>query len=232
MIVLEQDYKVFFELMGEFLTTQAEQKKRGFNDFNILSVVRGKYEEVGLHSQFIYSLLDKDEKHYQGELFLKLFIKYVLNIPINDFGKVLNVAREDLTSSLEADKRRIDFTIESENYLIGIEMKLYAGDQKNQLSDYYKELTQRNEKNDNTKRVEIYYLTIDGKDASSDSHNNISYKKVSFKKEMLEWMTACVNEIANITNLHILLSQYRDIILQITKQYKGKVMTLDEYIGS
>ncbi len=226
-----EDYKILFDLMGSFQEKQSEQRLRGFNDFNILSVVRGKYEEVGLHSQFIYALLDKEEKHYQDELFLQLFVRNVLGIESKEFGEILKVVREDLTINLEdANKRRIDFTIESENYLIGIEMKLYADDQNKQLSDYKDELDKRNEKEENTKKVIIYYLTIDGENASRGSSNGIEYQKISFQKEILKWINACIKEVANITNLSVLLSQYRDIILQITKQYKGNVMELDEYI--
>ena len=228
-----QKYKFFFDDISDLKLKQLEQKKRGLNDFNLLSVVRGKYEEVGLHSQFIFALLDESALHYQDELFLNLFIKFVLGFDLKAFGHVINIQREDITTNLvDKNKRRIDFTIESENFLVGIEMKLYAEDQKNQIIDYKAELDKRNETYENSKIVEIYYLTLDGKKATKESHGDVNYKRISFKKEILNWMNACINEVENITNLYILLSQYRDIVLQITKQYKGKVMSLMEYIKS
>ena len=93
MLEATMKYDNFFEDMLEMLTKQEEQKKRGHNDFNILSIVRKKSEEVGLHSNFIYSLLNRDALHYQEELFLNLFIKDVLieTDDIGEFGIPLNL---------------------------------------------------------------------------------------------------------------------------------------------
>jgi len=222
-------YDSFFKDMSQMIIKQEEQKKRGHNDFNILSIVRKKYEEVGLHSKFIYSLLDREALHYQDDLFLKLFIKHVL-VKTKNIGEIECVKREDLTLNIKREQRRIDFTIESSNYLIGIEMKLNASDETNQLSDYKEELDARNKLINDSKIVQIYYLTLDGSDASEISHNNIAYYRISFQKHILMWIENCIDEVYNISNLNLLISQYRDIVLQVTKQYKGKVMTLMEYL--
>jgi len=223
--MIENQYQIFFTKINDFLLEIEHKKLRGINDYNMLSIVRNKYEEVGLHSQLIFSLLNPQENHNQNDLFLKIFIKEVLKI--KDFGDVISVKREDLTYS----NRRIDFTIESLNYNIGIEMKTnhYTEDQPSQISHYKEELLQRSNQ-DTSKKVKIYYLTLNGKDASKKSSNGVEYTKISFQKEMILWINKCMNEVSNITNLSILLSQYKDIIEQITNQYESKLMTLREYL--
>lgn len=223
--MIENKYQTFFNKINDFLIDIEHKKLRGINDYNMLSIVRNKYEEVGLHSQLIFSLLNPQEKHNQNDLFLKIFIKEVLKI--EDFGDIISVKREDLTYS----NRRIDFTIESSNYNIGIEMKTnhYTKDQPSQISHYEEELLMRSNQ-DTSKKVKIYYLILNGKDASKESSNSSKYTKISFQNEMIVWINSCMNEVSNITNLSILLSQYKDIIEQITNQYESKLMTLKEYL--
>lgn len=225
----------FFNKLDEFKKKQIIEKQQGINDFNILSIIRNKNEEVGLHSNLIYSLLNPNENHNQGELFLRLFIRNVLFIEEFNEEEIISVEREDLTSK----NRRIDFTIESTSYIIGIEMKTtyYTEDQPKQLSHYKDELDDRNKKYNNSKIVIIYYLTLNGKDASPESikdenNNLINYKKASFKIDMLNWITNCHKEVSSITNLAILLTQYRDIILQISSpvNYKSNLTTLDKFM--
>jgi len=223
--VLKDKYQDFFKKINDFLLEIEQKKMRGINDYNILSIVRNKNEEVGLHSQLIFSLLNPKEKHNQNDLFLNIFVKEVLKI--ENFEDILSVKREDLTYA----NRRIDFTIESSDYYIGIEMKTnhYTEDQPNQISHYEDELIRRSNKG-NLKTVKIYYLTLNGKDASEKSANETKYTKISFQVEMIRWINKCIYEVSNITNLSILLSQYRDIIEQMTNQYESKLMTLREYL--
>ena len=125
-----------------FQDEQERQKLRGLNNYNIMCVLRKLHAEVGMHSNFIYSLLDTNGEHYQGDLFAKLFVEHVLLI--EDFGKIEEVQMEE-----NADGRRIDFTIKSDTYYIGIEMKIYASDEPNQIFDYYENLTKKSKTNSN-----------------------------------------------------------------------------------
>ncbi len=221
----DKKYKEFFKEIKEFLAEQKLQRLRGLNDYNILKVVRNPNEEVGLHSRFLYSFLDINGEHYQNNLFVNIFIKNVLEL--NDFGRVLRVEREDLTDK----NRRIDFTIKSEKYLIGIEMKIDADDQEQQIYDYHKFL--EGVKTDN-QEVIIYYLTKYGVEASEKSYINgdkkIEYKQISFKKDILKWIEECQKEVKNITNLNYALKEYKEIVEIITEEKKEKVMNLTDKI--
>jgi len=211
-----KNYEEFFEQIKKFKNEQAKQKQRGLNDYNILTAVRKPHAEVGMHSNFIYSLINPDGLHYQDDLFVNLFIKEVLKI--DDFGKVTKVEMEE-----DANGRRIDFTIKSDKYYIGIEMKIYASDQYEQIKDYFENLK---EKSQQKEIVLIYYLTLDGKDASKDSSKGVEYKKISFETEILDWLEKCQYEVQNITNLNEAIKQYKSVVEMVTNKYQGKVMNL------
>jgi len=216
----DDKYKDFFEQIKKFKNEQAKQKQRGLNDYNILTAVRKPHAEVGMHSNFIYSLINPDGLHYQDDLFVNLFIKYVLKI--DDFGKVIKVEIEE-----DANGRRIDFTIKSDKYYIGIEMKIYAYDQNNQIKDYFTSLT--NKAKQNNQKVIIYYLTIDGKEASKNSYQDIAYKQISFETEILDWLKKCQKEVKNITNLNIAIEQYKDVVKMVIGDYKSPINNFKDF---
>ena len=217
--MLDENYINFFEELKRFNEKQKKQKQRGLNDYNMVNVVRKENAEVGMHSNVIYSLIDPNGLHYQDDLFLQIFIKDVLEI--NDFGDILSVQAEESTN----EKGRVDFTIKSSKYYIGIEMKIDAGDSDNQISHYFKDLEEKARK-DSGQKVKIYYLTKNGKDASFHSHREIEYKKISFENHILQWIENCQKEVRNITNLNEAFENYKDIVKKITNKYEGRVMSL------
>ena len=218
--MLDERFINFFEKIKLFKEEQKKQKQRGLNDYNMVNIVRKENAEVGMHSNVIYSLIDPNGLHYQDELFLQIFIKDVLEI--NDFGDILSVQAEESTN----ENRRVDFTIKSSNYYIGIEMKVDASDLENQISHYYNDLREKASK-DSNQEVIIYYLTKNGKDASLHSHNNeVKYRKISFEKHILNWIENCQKEVKNITNLNEAFENYKDIVKKITNKYEGRVMSL------
>lgn len=218
----DEKYINFFEKIKLFKEEQKKQKQRGLNDYNMVNIVRKENAEVGMHSNVIYSLIDPNGLHYQDDLFLKIFIKDVLEI--NDFGDILSVQAEESTN----ENRRVDFTIKSSNYYVGIEMKIDAADLENQISHYYEDLIEKALKDSNQK-VKIYYLTKNGKDASFHSHNNkVTPVKISFEKHILQWIENCQKEVKNITNLNEAFENYKDIVKKITNKYKGRVMLLED----
>ena len=220
--MLDERFINFFEKIKLFKEEQKKQKQRGLNDYNMVNVVRKENAEVGMHSNVIYSLIDPNGLHYQDDLFLRIFIKNVLEI--NDFGDILSVQAEESTN----ENRRVDFTIKSSNYYIGIEMKVDASDLENQISHYYNDLREKASK-DSNQEVIIYYLTKNGKDASLNSHNNkLEYKRISFENHILTWIENCQKEVKNITNLNEAFENYKDIVKKITNKYKGRVMLLED----
>jgi hypothetical protein len=236
---MEKKYGEFFKQMKEFKKQQDEQKNRGLNNYNMVNVVRKANKEVGMHSNVIYSLINPNGSHYQGDLFLKIFLKNILPKDIKEFGGNIEVQKEELTSK----NKRIDFTIKSDTYFIGIEMKVNASDGEKQLYDYWIDLKEK-ARQDNQQTVLMFYLTKYGKEAPRCSRCNIKSSEsneqecisnpevinISFKKEILQWINESQKEIKNITNLNEAFNNYRTIVQKITKTYKGNIMTLDEFI--
>jgi len=101
-------------------------------DFSIFDYLRT--DEIGL-SRYIADLLNPKGKHGQKEVFLEAFLKLLKLEKIKWSGntKIKSVRLEEQAN----DQRRIDILLKFESgEIIGIENKPWAGDQKNQLSDY------------------------------------------------------------------------------------------------
>jgi len=64
-----EEYKDFFEKIKIFKNEQNKQKQRGLNNYNILTSVLNKSDEVRLHSRMIFSLLNPNGTHYQSSYF-------------------------------------------------------------------------------------------------------------------------------------------------------------------
>ncbi|NYT30548.1 PD-(D/E)XK nuclease family protein [Rhizobium sp. WYCCWR 11128] len=86
-------------------------------------------------SRVIAELFDPAGSHGQGLLFLNGLLA-AIGIPRLNRLDAVKVRREALTRA----KRRIDIVIETSRYVIGIENKPWAAQQKNQLRDYLSEL--------------------------------------------------------------------------------------------
>jgi len=197
-------------------------KINGVN-FNIFSILDMERKEVKTHSNFIYELLNSNGLHGKGDIFLKLFFQEVLNLDYDIETRVQPVIQEDSTT----ENRRIDFTISTKNYEIGIEIKIDAKDQKHQLYDYSKEIDERVKKS--KKSAELHYLTLDGKEPSiesvsknGDTLNSSKYKRISFKLEIINWIKECIKESATNTTVREALIQYLNLINKITNNLNSQ----------
>lgn len=188
---------------------QEIKKIRGEN-FNIFSILRLERNEFKTHSNFIFELLNHQGSHNQGNLFLKLFLEQVLQL--SDYGNIEKVKAHQ--EYLTKKHRKIDFVIETEKYQIGIEMKIDAKDQDMQLADYMIELKR-------AKKIEkLYYLTLNGKEASEDSigDNEINYTLLSFEDDIYNWIITCIEKSASTPLLREGLTHYKNLIATITNK--------------
>jgi len=194
--------------------------------FNIFTILDRERYEVTTHSYFLYELLNPHGRHGQGLNFLKLFLDDVLKLKSYGDLSLARVERESLTRV----NRRIDFTIECENVIIGIEMKIDASDQNRQLLDYYEELQRRSK---NKKRIKLYYLTLDGKSPSNKSLNSLDETEVdniSFELEIYQWIKQCMQVTVEIPIVREALKQYLVLIENLTGKKEGMVEELSEML--
>lgn len=193
-----------------------------FNLFSILNIGR---DEVGTHSRFIYELLNPKGAHNLGYFPVKTLLG-IINLGVDDHD--IGIRREDLTTS----GRRIDFTISTKSHLIGIEMKIDAGDQYNQLNDYYNELCLR-VKND--EKVSIFYLTLNGKHPSLYSLGKLPPECVnciSFDIHILTWLQKCVEQAPKGSVVEQTLNQYLSLVKNLTHKSGLTPALSTELIGS
>ena len=188
-------------------------KRINGDDFNIFSILKVENKEVETHSRFIYELLNPKGSHNQGDIFLQLFLKQILKKKeYKNMGSIIEVKDETPTDK----KRKIDFTIETSNMFIAIEMKINASDGDKQLWDYYQYI--KNKKGIN----KLYYLTRDGKEAKKNSINELKadkdYFRISFYYDIYSWIEQCIEKTATKPTIREGLVHYRNLIKKLTNQ--------------
>ena len=133
------------------------------------------------HCSILRWLLDPRGSHYQGDLFLKRFIeRYGGSFPNvrKDELSFCNVKSEDSYD----DAGRVDISITGKSFIIVIEAKIDAGEQKKQLSRY------RNI----SENVVIVFLTKDGGEAATgDADLCIAWKDIG--EICKEYVKECKN---------------------------------------
>lgn len=167
---LNQETRRFFEgaKQGLAIWRQATANldlhlARRFTFFHFIDLDENRMSDV-----FAY-LLNPDETHGQGELFLREFLSDVPLkwLPESGWSRV-SIGREVITSRIENWNRRIDieiaFQIADSWVAIAIENKPWAGDQDQQLSDYARHLESMY-----GGRFKLIYLTPNGETPSEYS---------------------------------------------------------------
>lgn len=190
-----------------------ESLKRGerFNIFETLGVAH--YEVT--HSTIIASFLDPKGKHGQGDKFLKLFLSTVGD------QTDINTENSIVHTEFAFSNGRMDILIEdNQNKAIIIENKVYASDQKEQLKRYNEFAT-----NEYKNGFSLYYLTLEGHDASDDSAGGVKYQSISYAKNILMWLENCIKESATTPLIRETFIQYKNHIKQLTKQDMGTIST-------
>lgn len=208
-------------------------KSTGYN-FNIFSILDRERYEVTTHSYFLYELLNKNGSHGQGTKFLEIFLNNILPEG-SDYGDIskTHVARESLTIN-NMENRRIDFVIECENIIIGIEMKIDASDQDAQLFDYHNELCARaKNKYGSNKKVKLYYLTLNGTDASGNSIKTLEKDdiiNISFSNIIYRWIEQCMESCVSVPILRDALYQYLILIEKLTGKKESVVTDIGKLL--
>lgn len=225
----KEDFEELFAAMRKgYMAAKAEadrQRAMGKHDYNIFTLFHKFSDEVNLHSNFIASLLDPSGDHYRGDLFLKLFLE---TCGIGDFG--IDTSRVAVFKEF----KHIDIYISDDKKHIILENKVYAKDQAAQIARYIKTIKGEGAKESDPIKDEdicVLYLHPDGKLPDNQSfgdyharllgeNSSIKFKVISYDKEILEWIDRCKNEVSNITDLNVFLSQYKDVIEMIYNRYK------------
>lgn len=197
--------------------------------FNVFSILGLESAEVKTHSAFLAELLNPKGSHYQGDLFLKLFLNHLEIENFNTSNASVEVEKHIGTIDDKYESGgQIDLYISDNNSppnIIIIENKIWAGDQYNQLKRYQNYATSKTSEN----RISLYYLTPSGSSPSSESKvdliENKDFKLLSYSSDILQWLEECLKAITLKEYLRVNISQYINIIRKMTNQAENSEMT-------
>ena len=204
-MINEQSISHFFSVLREKKKSYEENYKyfapKLAPKFSIFNFVR---RDENALSYIIANLLDPMGEHEQGSVFIELFTDFLIlkmgdkpneNLKlIGENHKSAKCVTESTTGQIVNSQRRIDIVIDFGNFGIGIENKPWAFDQKDQLSDYSKELEKRYHEN-----FLLIYLTGSDWEVSEYTIQKEELKTLKSKsrfiqityQELKEWIIDC-----------------------------------------
>jgi hypothetical protein len=157
-------------------------------------------------------LLNPKGYHYRGSAYLKLFMDMVVKQPRMENAGKFDLSKAKVTTEyLINEYRRIDIVLEDGSVFIPIEVKIYAGEQEQQLADY---AVVSKKKNISTDFIPVLFLTPDGHDSGEASKDE--YVPVSFGEHIIPWLQKCLNleETSKATPV-------REVLKQLIKAIKS-----------
>lgn len=246
---MENEQIKLLEHLQGVIKFESERKKITAEDFNIFNILGISHLEVSTHSRFISNLLDPCGSHYQGNIFLELFMR---KIGIEDFNYA--------DASIEVEKSenkygRFDiFITDDKNWTIIIENKIHAESQEEQLGRYIKYLKETSK----TKNKKLLYLTL-ANEFDNDSHCNEDYspgigisqrekdflksqgvktvediklyKHITYSNDILDWLANAQKEAVSLPRIREVIEQYIQIIRELTNKPEGMAMNeIRDYI--
>jgi len=201
--------------VGGIIKHHKEKSKEKGEDFSLFSIMGMESNETYTHSAIIASLLDPKHNHYKGVLFLEKFLEKIgYDFSGCDLNNTKIIKEFHIGKIDEACEKGgfIDILIKFDSgETIAIENKIYAGDQKKQLYRYSKY---------NKSKTVIYYLNLFGTDPSQYSYHTldiVSICKISYKEEIIEWLSECRELLKKDSILSISIKQYILLLKKLTK---------------
>lgn len=177
--------------------------------YNFFEICEIENSEV-IICRVLHSLLNKNGRHGQKTKFLKLFFENVLQVNYNNIDYDSYIVEKEYHTD---NNRRIDICIKNDKEIFPVEVKIFAGDQFEQIKDYF-EFCKKN-----LKCEKIYYLTIDGHKPSEYSIKNINISNIkccSFK-DVVNWLEECEK---SINKEDFKLIHTKEIIFQLKNNVK------------
>jgi len=238
-LTLEDLFKKFNDFLQDKYKQDEINKRKGLNDYNILSVVSKNSNEL-LHSNMLGSFLDIEGSHYQGTLFLDIFLKVIKIDGYDTNHSTLYLEK----SGIDQKNGRIDIYLTDGTKHIIIENKINALDQPKQLKRYldiiYSEYPTINmddiyviylsKDRIEPKNLFKYNYEINGEYICESKVKKARYKAIHYKTHILEWLDLCQKEVYNISNLNEAIKCYKEVVEKITGQYKKRGIDMKSFL--
>lgn len=230
------DWQSFFQEYQAFTKKRDAQKVESINDYSLLASVLDVNDEVRLHSRFLYSILNPHGNHYQGSLFLKLFL--------NEIGVENNWLNYN-NIFIAKERSGIDIHITDGHKHIIIENKLNAKDQEKQIQCYIEFILKFYDTN--CSDIIFIYLSKNRQEPSKHGLGNfglspcktklvmpdtrsVTYMNAHYEKHIISWINKAKAKVINVQNLHNALSEYEKVVLKSIGYYRSKVMSIKDFI--
>lgn len=180
------------------------EASRTGHDFNLFTIL-GVLEKGVYMCRVLAELLSPTGKHRQGSIYLEKFATVVLGLSLSAAELKSAVVWAEHTTT---ESRRIDIAIKTCERYIPLEVKINAGDQNAQLSDYFafaKHFAER----EHVRFYEKIYFLSNGKDASPASRNGLTDEvvRVTWGEHILCWLNSCI-ATEEVNALREALSQF------------------------
>jgi len=219
---MSEDIKDIISLLDKISSINEkdeERLKKSGEKFNIFEELKLKKAEW-VHSRVLATLLDPCGSHGKGNLFLKKFLeiiakKHETNAETNEdekgeVGEKFSIKGVKVQEEKSLDGGRPDIIITNQDCKkIILENKIDAKEGNEQLKRYSKE-----------EPIHLIFLTLGGR-KSKKKGGKFSYIRMSYKKDILEWLEWCKKESIDNPILNGILTQYILLIKQITGQPGG-----------
>ncbi len=206
----------FLDEIDEIFHFYENQDKLAGEDFNLFTLLNRETDEVQTHSSIIIELLNPRGKHCLGDGPLNEFVKLIADLELD--SNSVNCFKELPIGKIDANEKeggRIDIYLkDSYGKSILIENKIYASEQKDQLTRYY---------NFDPKGT-IVYLTLEG-EQSKDANIDFEYKILSYREDIIEWINKCAQMAYNKPKVRESLNQYIHLIKKLTNQTENREMS-------
>lgn len=191
--------------------------------FNLFKEMNLETDEVRLHSVFLSLLLDPGKSHGQKGRYLKPFIEMLnkrdsASMSMNVDDAIVEIEKYIGPKSGEKGGRIDIFIKDNNGNAVIIENKIYAGDQESQLKRYWN-YCQDCIANGSIRQFKLVYLTLFGKEASDWSTGDLKEKDylcISYKNDIIPWLSKCVELSACLPLIRETINQYIDVLRTLT----------------
>ncbi len=251
------EYGRFFERVKGFLEQAEKHKRRGNNDFNPYLQMWSESNEVKLHSSLISGFLDPRNNHYQGDVFLETFLECVRSKEW--FGSTSNarVYKEykNIDVYITNGERHIivenkiwagdqDRQIERYIEIMAKEQSKDSNDDMESSETESSESETPQEQSASYDNIAVLYLAPDERKPSKDSlgkweiqgdylvdrqGNQVRFKAITYKNEILKWIENSQAKVGCITHLNSALYFYKDVVQIVTKT-KENTMSVAKFL--
>jgi hypothetical protein len=188
-------------------------KERG-EDFSLFSIMGMESNETHTHSAIIAALLNPKHNHYKETLFLEKFLETIGYDIKEDNLEKAQIIKEFHIGKIDKDYETggfIDILIKFDSgRTIAIENKIYAKDQWKQLYRYSKY---------NQGKTTLYYLNLFGTEPTKESSHTLKSRninKISYKKDILDWLDKCQSELLKGSMLDVSIKKYSLLLKKLT----------------